>query len=94
MVKYFYANDTLIKYKGANMRFGSIRILTFAIALVLFTTTLGSPASPLIAFQEAKATAYHSWEELVAELQQVATDHKSIAKLLSIGKTWEGRDIW
>ncbi|MDI6855349.1 MAG: M14 family zinc carboxypeptidase [Candidatus Thermoplasmatota archaeon] len=94
VVKYFYANDTLIKYKGANMRFGSIRILTFAIALVLFTTTLGSPASPLIAFQEAKATAYHSWDELVAELQQVATDHKSIAKLLSIGKTWEGRDIW
>jgi hypothetical protein len=31
---------------------------------------------------------------MVAELDQVVADHPSIVKLISIGKTWQNRDIW
>ena len=39
-------------------------------------------------------TAYHSFNETVAELNQIASDHPGITKLISIGKSYEGRDIW
>ncbi|HEY8373919.1 MAG TPA: M14 family metallopeptidase [Pseudonocardiaceae bacterium] len=37
---------------------------------------------------------YHNYSELTAELQQVVNDHPSIARLSSIGKSYEGRDLW
>lgn len=40
------------------------------------------------------STAYHSFNETVTELNQIATDHPGITKLISIGKSYEGRDIW
>jgi hypothetical protein len=39
-------------------------------------------------------TSYHSYDETVTELNQIAVDHPSITKLTSIGKSYEGRDIW
>ncbi len=40
------------------------------------------------------ATVYHSWEEMVIEMEQTAADHPDITRMVSIGKTWQGRDIW
>jgi hypothetical protein len=37
---------------------------------------------------------YHTYGELTTELQAIDFFYGSIAKLVSIGQTWEGRDIW
>jgi hypothetical protein len=39
-------------------------------------------------------TIYHSFDEMETELFQIASDHPTITKLESIGKTYEGREIW
>ena len=37
---------------------------------------------------------YHTFQELTAELKAIAAANPSIARITSIGKTREGRDIW
>ncbi len=37
---------------------------------------------------------YHTYDELTTELQGIDLFYGSIAKLISIGQTWEGREIW
>ena len=39
-------------------------------------------------------TIYHTLDEYEAEMQQIAIDHPSITKLISIGQTIEGREQW
>ncbi|MFQ5911119.1 MAG: M14 family zinc carboxypeptidase, partial [Thermoplasmata archaeon] len=39
-------------------------------------------------------TDYHTYSEMVTELNQVVADHSPIAYLTSLGSTYEGRDIW
>jgi len=42
----------------------------------------------------ADFTRYHTFAELSAALKAAVTAHADLAKLVSIGKTREGRDIW
>ena len=37
---------------------------------------------------------YHNYADLTAALQSLANSHKDLARLTSIGKTGQGRDIW
>ncbi|MEM4307621.1 MAG: M14 family zinc carboxypeptidase [Thermoplasmata archaeon] len=37
---------------------------------------------------------YHTYAEITSILQGIAANYSSIAKLWSIGTTWEGRNIW
>lgn len=37
---------------------------------------------------------FHSYEEMVQEMQQLQNDHPDLAMMQSLGKSWEGRDIW
>jgi murein tripeptide amidase MpaA len=39
-------------------------------------------------------TDYHSYNEMVTELNQVVADHSPIVSLISIGNSHEGRDLW
>ncbi|MET1231713.1 MAG: M14 family metallopeptidase, partial [Candidatus Limnocylindrales bacterium] len=39
-------------------------------------------------------SGYHTYSEMVAEVQSVAAAHPDIVSLFSIGKTYKGRDIW
>ncbi|MEU4803258.1 M14 family metallopeptidase [Actinosynnema sp. NPDC023587] len=39
-------------------------------------------------------TGYHNYQEMVAELNQTVRDHANLVKLSSIGKSYEGRDLW
>jgi len=39
-------------------------------------------------------TKYHTYDELTGALRSMVNDHRNIARLESIGKTLEGRDIW
>ncbi|HEX9441034.1 MAG TPA: M14 family metallopeptidase, partial [Roseiflexaceae bacterium] len=38
--------------------------------------------------------AYHSYDEMVAEIQAVAAAHPAIVRLFSIGRSYEGRTLW
>jgi hypothetical protein len=38
--------------------------------------------------------AYHTYPELTTELQAIAAAHPDIAALSSIGKSYQGRDLW
>ncbi len=51
------------------------------------------PGGRAAAFPSADAN-YHDYAEMVAELQQIQSDHSAIAKLQSIGTSYEGRTIW
>ena len=42
----------------------------------------------------AADSSYHDYAEMVAELQQAASDHPAIFSLFSIGLTQEGRTVW
>ncbi|CAM3437503.1 M14 family metallopeptidase [Kibdelosporangium persicum] len=37
---------------------------------------------------------YHNYAEQTTELQKIAADHSSIARLSSIGKSYQNRDLW
>jgi len=39
-------------------------------------------------------TGYHNFAEMTAELRQAAADHPNLVRLSSIGKSYEGRDLW
>ncbi len=37
---------------------------------------------------------YHDYDEMIAEINQAATDHAQIVALFSIGQSYEGRELW
>jgi hypothetical protein len=39
-------------------------------------------------------SAYHTYAEMVSEIEQVAAAHPSIVSLFSIGRSYEGRKLW
>ena len=47
----------------------------------------------MLAFPSADSN-YHDYAEMVAEIQQAATDHPAIFSLFSMGSSYEGRTIW
>lgn len=51
---------------------------------------------PLVAAMDfpEKDASFHNYTELTAKLQELVEQHGNIARLSSIGKTLEGRDIW
>ncbi len=79
------------------------RRYVLCVAILLFVLLIPKGPLPGIDFAiEVKAdgpqplgtTDYHSLNETIDELNQIATDHPGITKLVSIGKSYEGRDIW
>jgi hypothetical protein len=60
-----------------------------ATALVAMIAWLFAPAAAAADFAK-----YHTFQELTAELKAVIAVNPSIARIASIGKTREGRDIW
>jgi len=68
-------------------RLGVALIFAVAIAVVVGSTDPTYAAA-------ADFARYHSYEELSAALKAAVTAHPDLARLVSIGKTKEGRDIW
>ncbi len=60
-----------------------------AVVLAAMLMWLLAPAATAADFAK-----YHTFQELTAELRAIAAANPSIAKIASIGKTREGRDIW
>ena len=57
---------------------------------------LETPPEPEVSIQAFPAadSGYHDYAEMVAEIQQAATDHPNIFSLSSLGTSYEGREIW
>jgi hypothetical protein len=66
------------------------------LALVaLLPATLAVPvASASAADFPGYDSAYHTYAEMVTEIQKAQTDHPDIVKLYSIGKSYQGRMLW
>ncbi len=70
--------------------------LVLASALAVPAAVAG-PAAPAKAVEPnfpASYSGYHNWPEMVGEIMQAARDYPSIVKVFSIGKSYQGRDIW
>ncbi len=65
--------------------------LAAAMAVPLATPGVVAAAEP--DFPEAMS-GYHNYPEMVAEIQQAAADHPEIVSVFSIGKSYQGREIW
>jgi hypothetical protein len=55
------------------------------------SATIAAAAEPNF---PAKDSRYHNYPEMVAEIKAVAAAHPDIVRLFSIGKSYEGRDLW
>jgi len=63
-------------------------------AAVLLAIALGGLAAAAVPATAQESAKYHNYAEMSALLQTMAGGHKDIARLVSIGKTAGGRDIW
>ncbi|MGK2849805.1 MAG: M14 family zinc carboxypeptidase [Candidatus Limnocylindrales bacterium] len=63
--------------------------LSLAVLLVL------AVAAPVAAADfPAKDAGYHTYDEMVAELDQAVLDHPTIVQKTSIGQSYQGRELW
>ena len=60
-----------------------------AFSLVVAALLMYTPAA-----LSQDSSSYQNYEDLTSELQKLVNAHKDIAKMESIGKTLEGRDLW
>ena len=61
----------------------------FAIAI------LGATVAPVLAGNfPPKDSRYHTYAEMAAEIHAVAAAHPSIVQVFSIGKSYQGRELW
>ncbi len=76
--------------------FHLVTALAFAASMAV-PAALASPAAPVAAAEPdwpASNSGYHNWPEMVGEIQQAAADYPEIVRVFSIGKSYQGRDIW
>ena len=80
----------------------SLRRLRRAVAPVAGAALLASVLATFGAAPAAAADpdfpagqeAFHTYQEMAAEVQQAATDYPALVERFSIGKSYKGRDLW
>jgi carboxypeptidase T len=61
----------------------------------LVVTAMLASASPVAAADfPARDSRYHNYSEMVADIRAVQAAHPNIVRVFSIGKSYQGRDIW
>jgi carboxypeptidase T len=75
----------------AALRHRPAPVLATALALVVLLGAFGSAAASEF---PAGRTGYHSYTEMSADVAAVAAAHPDIVRRFSIGKSYQGRDIW
>jgi len=68
------------------------RLALAALAAAAFVATAAAPAA--LAGFPAKDSLYHDFSEMVADIKAVEAAHPDIVDVFSIGKSYQGRDIW
>ena len=65
-------------------------------ALLALSAVVSAPATGPVAAADfpSKDSRYHTYAEMVAELNKAVADHPAIVKKFSIGKSHQGREIW
>ena len=74
-----------------------MRVRRIAAVTLLLVAVVLSNASATRAAQPEFPTgyrAYHTYSEMVAEVRAVAAAHPDIVRLFSIGRSYEGRELW
>jgi len=71
------------------LKFFQFRLSRIIFITILFNLFLIIPKGNAVDFSK-----YHTYDELTGALQSMADGNKNISKLVSIGKTLEGRDLW
>jgi len=71
-------------------RVRALAALAFVVAATLAVPTANAAAADFPGYD----SRYHTYAEMVAEIQQAQTDHPDIVKLMSIGKSYQGRALW
>jgi murein tripeptide amidase MpaA len=66
-----------------------------AVAIVFATAILGTTVGPAMAGNfPPKDSRYHNYAEMVADIKAVEAAHPSIVDVFSMGKSYQGREIW
>ncbi len=84
---------TMIKFNKTILFFGTLFLLVSieVDAQEKFFRAIGTPHTPKV---EVAWNRYHTNDGLLDIMQRMVKAHPSLAKLESIGKSFEGRDIW
>jgi len=91
----------LSNYKSKNMKttkflvalaFSALSLVTFKTqAQEKFFRAIGTPHKPKV---EIAFNRYYTYEGLVDNMKKIVAAHPDLAKIESIGKSYEGRDMW
>ena len=65
-----------------------------ALAAALAALILAATAGPAAAGLPSRDTAYHDYAEMTAEIKAIEAARPAIVDVRSIGKSYQGRDIW
>ena len=66
-----------------------------ALGILAAAAAMATSAAPAHAENfPAKDSRYHTYAEMVAEIHDVAAAHPDIVSVFSIGRSYQGRDIW
>ena len=70
--------------------------ILLGLATMLVAQAVGPAAAAAAATPDfpANMSGYHNYPEMVAEIQQAEADFPDIVHVFSIGKSYQGRDIW
>jgi carboxypeptidase T len=72
---------------------GMSKTIPVLFILMLFALPPAATAAPAERETGPRAT-YHTYASMVSEMQTLQSNHPSLVKMESIGKTYENRDIW
>ena len=75
-------------------RAGRAVVLTTTLALVATFLAGALPAAAAEPNYPSYDSRYHTNAEMVAEIKAAAAAHPDLVKVTSIGKSYQGRDIW
>jgi carboxypeptidase T len=78
----------MIRRLRASRRLGSLAVIAAAAMLAFSAAPAGAADFP------TKDSRYHSFPEMVADIQAVQAAHPDIVQVFSIGKSYQGRDLW
>ena len=67
---------------------------SFVVAGVLAPLAVPAPVAAAEPDFPSNMSGYHNYPEMVAEIQAAAATYPDIVSVFSIGKSYEGRDIW
>ncbi len=80
-----------MKIRTSHIQFGSLACLILIVTLSFSQVTVSTPSSSSDALAPYH---YDTYTEMTQELQTLAAQHPDIMSLTSIGRTYQGRDLW